>query len=48
MKKYQVSITASDIEAKNESDAIYQFEELVKEGVFDEASYEVEEEEGSE
>lgn len=44
MKTYQVSIVVSDIEATNENEAITAFEELVKEGVFDWASYEVEKE----
>lgn len=45
MNKYQVSIVCSNIEATDEADAIRQFEELVKEGTFDNASYEVELEE---
>ena len=41
MKKYQVSLVVSAIEAKDKADAIRQFDELIKEGTFDEASYEV-------
>jgi len=42
MKTYQVSLVVSNIEAKDESDAIKQFEELVGEGTFGRDSYEVE------
>lgn len=43
--KYQVSIVTSDIEAETEEEAITKFEEMIKEGIFDWASYEVKKEE---
>ena len=48
MKMYQVSLCVSAIEAESKEDAIKQFDELVKEGTFDWASYEVEEEDEKE
>lgn len=41
--KYQVSLVVSDIEAKDEKDAIQQFEGLVTIGTFGHDDYEVEE-----
>ena len=41
IKKYEVSLVVSNIEAKTESEAIERFDEWVKDGAFGRDSYEV-------